>query len=280
MNVGFYDHRGNGLPFARALQAAGHTITADPGDVLLIDNDVPFAPYSDLYASHERAVLYPHGGGPVTTFDQYGDHPKTVGQFVVGEGQAELLALLGYDRPVMQVGWPWGPVRAMRVTEPRRVLFAPIHSDAGGWMPDAWKEATATVGRRLRSLPGVQVDVRESTGRLDVHAADAYDVVVTYPGTFLTVALAAGIPAVAYGQDIAPDELDPAGQHRPARRWLAWRDMVRFPHDAGTTCGLGAALDAACAGGADLDDWRRRWVGDPTDWPRFVTLFEKAAVEW
>lgn len=254
--------------------------------MLLIDNDVPFEPYRSFFNVHDRAFIYPHGGGPLFGCDEWEVDQRTRGQFVIGEGQKQLLEHLGYPRPVKVVGWPWTPLRPFRPATPERVLFAPMHPDGEGNMSDEWLAVNRDTFDQLVRL-GVRLTVRtvgtpkqsgipckegvfytQSPGMVGEFRAD---VVVTAVGTFPSLAVAQGYPTVVVGQHIRPCDFDPeTREERPAVTWERWRHLGWYPFDSVDR------LEDACT--KEASEWRDRFIGSPMT--GFAKVFEEAVNEW
>lgn len=272
MKVCVRDHRGGGAPFADALTR--HDLSAF-GDVLLVDHEAPGPVYDRLFASHDRAFLYPHGAGPLV-YTLYPKRPQTRGHFVIGSGQADLFARYD-DRPTEVVGWPWGPLLPFRPTEGRKVLFAPTHPDGFGWLPAAVLDNEAATLDALAAMD-VEVRVRRYPTRVPAETDIGWaDVVVAAPGSFPSRAVALGCPTVVVGEDIPVCERHPvtrAVNHVP--RFTELLPTFRFPNAPGT---LAEQIRAACSD--DLAaDWRRRFVGERFDPVHFADVFDKAVEQW
>lgn len=303
MKVTFRDCDGKGLRYAAALTAAGHDLTG--GDVLLIDADVPLPGYIEHCDQHAKVILYPHGAGAhcVGGDGQWPIHPNTVGRFVYGEGQAEVLKLAGYPRQVEVSGWSLCDLRPFRPTIPRTVLFAPTHPMSDGWMDPTVLAANTRIFELLLALPykikvrhvaaghplstiGIPVcsDVEYEevpfTVQHGIAAVDTADIVIAGSGTFPSLALARGCPAIMFAQIKPDDHQNGSPDPRPALNWPAYRELARYPLDADqieTADELDDLIHEACADDAPTADWRDRFIGNQFDPADFAAKFESMA---
>lgn len=253
MNVAVYDHRGVAQPFIDALDAAGHTVLDARhrrGDLLVVDLDHPN--YHHMIDAHEHTVLIPHGAGPVTSPV---DHPHVDAVFVVGDGNVANTDAAD----VHVIGWPWtlqAPFRPR--TEPLRILFAPTHPDNDGHIEPRWKAAEErALELTIAAIPN-QLLLTYRPGPSTIQAAAAavakHDLVVAAPGSILAIAVASGVPAVAYHQELADD--------------------IDFGYPWDLRDGVAAIQHALTA---EAVDWRARYVGDRWDPAGFVDLIEAHA---
>lgn len=286
MRVGFFDHAGKGLAYAEALIAAGHDIVdiADPAargaDVLLLDSDRNAA----LMALGLPVVLYPHGGNVVAWWDGAPPHPSVRAILVPAYGHAQVLALHGVRVPVVPVGWSYCPLRHPRqdplMTSRRNVVvFGPSHALDNGRIDPSVVAANERILADLRALPNYSVRVRSYEDRLGLSYSDLDDAaVVVADGTLLALAVARGVPAVSFAQDVTPDNAD-EGEPLPAPTWANWRRRVRFPVDADD----GPIVRSLAAARYDTDTaaavaaWREAFIGCPFDTDLAVALVEAAA---
>lgn len=304
MKITFKDHDGKGRRYAQALEAAGHDVVDRGGDVLLTDADIPLDPYLSMCDDHPKVVLYPHGAGTsqVGGDGQWPVHPHTVARFVIGEGHADILRLTGYPVPVHVAGWPLCEMRPFRPSVPRRVLLAPQHVMADGYLESGAAEANGRIHDLLTDLPfdltvrfapvgsyglahlGIteQPGVTYQKARFDVAdgvaAIDEADVVIAADGTFPSLAIARGCPTIMYGQQTHDDYENEHGP-RPARSWNLYADACRYPLDADNIHHPAELLSLIADAAADdrtIETWRSRFVSYPLNRKRFVSRFEAA----
>ncbi|MGE0308374.1 MAG: hypothetical protein AB7N61_23945 [Acidimicrobiia bacterium] len=286
-----------GAPFADALTKAGHDLVNGPGDVTLIDADLPTDPYRSALALDQPALIYPHGPGLITHNDGiWRVHPRVEANFVIGSGVAEAMLAMGYPIPLIVIGWPFVEQRPFAPTAGRRVLFAPTHPDPLGYNSTDRKQATAAVLDRLveagfdvtvrhlgsmrsnglRYIEGVeyhQAGVVGAVSRTMVEDIDAADVVIS-TSSFAFNAVARGKPVVWYlGRDWEQYWRYP-GQPLVTRTWPRYAELLRYPYEAEAP-DLARTVARACAGGPELDEWRQRFIGEPFDGPRFAADVER-----
>jgi hypothetical protein len=180
--------------------------------------------------------------------------------------------------PVETIGWPYSHRAPFRpCTDPVEVLFAPCHPLGNGYLPAACADSNTKIADALAELP-VNVTVRWPSGDVAdcVAAIEAADVVVAAVGTFPSLAVALGCPTIMTCQ-VRPEVIYGETVQGVSQSWPLWRDLVRYPLDADDTPDLGHLLVDACADDTAIALWRDRFVGDPFDPDRFVTIFEAAA---
>jgi hypothetical protein len=308
MVVAVRDHQHKSIPFAKALHEAGHQIVpvGQPADCLLIDCDIDhpaYWPAIDAYkAAGAKVVVYPHGAQPVTQYDGvYEAHPGTDVNLVPGPGIAEVLAACGYPHRCEVVGFPFCDQLSPRhTTEPRRVLFAPLHPLGSGyigpeekdWNGRAWRCLLHQADRQgwdlavrhvgppemngLSVVDGVEYRAADMNVCLD--SIDWADCVVAGFGTVAHMAVARGVPTVMYGQDIHPQDGGEDNKLRHVQNWDRWRDTLAYPIDLSHTP-LHAAVKEACqpdhpVGEARVVRWRERMVGPNFNPARVVEVVE------
>lgn len=257
------DHRGISAPFSAALKAAGWEIAGPirdqcPDDILLIDHEVPWDPYTRQFDLHQRAFIYPHS--PLPLPQVWPIHPKTRGRFVPAEGQAAHVT-----GNVAEIGWSFCDLAPFRPTAGRKILYAPFHPDGTGWLHPAEQEANDQAEKWLADL-GADVAVRMGGG-LSHADIDQADLLVAAVGTVPWLGIARGCPTIMYAQEVLEwGDVDQDGHQFGAGI------PVHYPHD------LSADVEQVCS--EPVDGWRARWIGEPFDPVRFVALFERAVAEW
>jgi hypothetical protein len=303
VKVAFRDHDGKGRLIGEALTVAGHQLTASsPGDVALIDADVPFPPYARYCAAHRRVLLYPHGAGHPFASGRHAPHPHTIHRFVPGPGQVEVFRRCGYQVPVTAIGWPFSDLAAFTPTVPRRILFAPQHPLSDGFMPAGQRE----LNRRLHDMlaaTGADVSVRYipmrrfglehlgishhkavtyQPGSRDVAdgvaAIDAADVVVAAEGTFAHMAVARGKPTLMFSQVAPHEHLSSDKVEWRSPLWKLYRDYTRYPLDIDHVCSVEDLLDvidSACVSDAAIAEWRSLFIGDQFNPATFAAEFDR-----
>lgn len=283
MRVAFKDHRGMGLRLAAVLEQAGHELVGpcDPAPVALVDHDVPWGVWQAACDSHERVIVYPHGGGLIARGDgQHPAHLHTETMMVAGDGTAELLTACGYPRRLEVIGCTFHDPEPLRIPDRRRmrVLLAPNHDGdphlvrllalLGQLNIDLTVRDRATVPY---PKPTPHLDIR--FGPLTIQGAMTAlleaDMVITGSSTFLAAALASGVPAVAYAQGDGNESGQPASHPAlwEAAHYPVDATNVRDAHD------LLALMACACQEQI-VGDWRDRFVGGPLDPARVLALVE------
>lgn len=308
MRIAIRDHHGKSLTLARALQRAGHELVADiSADVLLIDFDIR-GPQFDYERTIDRfksagakVLLYPHAAWPQLCYDgMIEPHPDVDGNLVFAPGHAEVMRRIDYPAPTYVMGWSLSELAPLRTTaDVRRVLFAPAHPTGDGRQYSDEHYANVRAYQQLLDA-GVELTVRhvgplELSGLWDApgvrfvqgdysisHAEiDDADVVVSAPGTFLTLSVARGAPTVTYYQDQEAGvggENDSPVSISSVRRSHLYKDYFRFPFDLGDGP-TDDVLHAAAGGQAELGIWRRRFVGDAFDQAAFAGPIIHAAAQ-
>lgn len=305
MKFVLYNHQGKGNAHQQALVAAGWRMDAEHPDAVLIDHDVgPNGQgWRDEVTRHgQRGVpiyFYPHAARPMVQYDgMYPLSPYVRGIFAIADGHLEVMRRYGWDRKAWTTGWPYCRQRAFqpaqRVT---RILFAPIHPNANGWLHESDREANAAAYRLLLGLRNVQITVRYlrkleanglwfdrrvrwvqgrpdgSTGEVDLA-----DVVIAHQ-TLAYIAIARGKPVVMIGDRVCPHSGNLPTCMRWAETWPAYRDYLAYPYDLADVETAGEALslmERAAESDAEVRVWRERFIGPPFDGPRFAREFTEA----
>lgn len=302
MKIAFKDHNGTGIQYSLALGAAEHEMVFPhmDADVLLIDADVPFQPYQQLCSMYEKVFVYPHGGGILSMYDgQYPLHDHTKGQFVHGEGQAEILRRCAYPKHVEVSGWSLCTQLPFKAKEPKNILFAPQHPMGNGYLDPRLKKLNLKIYQQLLELP-YQVTVRSvfdfdplnipvspqmqyKQGQPDIYNAitdiDATDCVIAGVWTFPCLSIARGIPTIVYGQ-FSPDDARSATEKHEAKSWKLYRQYCRYPLDASECDDLDQLIQRACTDDHAILDWRRLFIGDEMVPEHFTAQFERATKDW
>lgn len=281
MRIAVRDHQNKSAGLRRALHEAGHVLTVHRPEMLLIDHDGPPF-YREIIAAYAAQdvliVLYPHGATSCIAWDGiWSLSPQTAAYLAQSPGEAEIMRSYGFPLEIHVTGWHYCDVFPQRAlpARPKRVLFAPIHPLANGFMQEAHRRANAAAFanvlatscprhvsvRYLGDLeaaglwqePGVeyhQGDPDNSTA--DIDQADA----VVSSGTFAYLAIARGVPTVMYGQ-AHPADGHSAETVRRTRSWEAYRDLWHYPID--TFEKLRTTPPEAVAA------WREKFIGSPVD---------------
>lgn len=256
-----------GLAYAHALQAAGHELVDDAGDVLLTDLDcAKWLPWKHQLPVHDRTVLYPHHAGWAMPYPR---HPSTVGQFVTAPGHVTVAERVGDPVPAVAAGWPWThlkPFAPFTEDRPPNIFFAPSHPANDGYRTADNADA---VQRRLhRMFPDAGWEISTTVHHLDDTAITVQnaDLTVTSTSTVLAIAVALGRPAVFFGPpEQAHGSYDDVSRHTYTPPPAAL-ELLAYPH---------RPKDVAAALTTEASDWRKQWVGEHFDAELVAEQFTK-----
>ncbi len=301
MRFAAHDHLGQSQPLVQALVEAGHEFTPDgPLDLFLMDLDPDKWGYRELIDFYGECgavcLQYPHGA-PLSTIvydNLYPPHAGVHGQLTHGQGEIDFLNIIGVDRPARIMGWQICRQFEFRPTEkPRRVVFAPTHVNGDGSIQRERAELNADVYRQLlegdwelviRYLGeldtlGLWQDdrvFRYVAGKFDMTTVemDAADCVVAAAGTYPSMAIARGVPAIMYGQFGAAVYGLEGEEPAPLRNLEKYRDLVRYPYDI-EDGDLTAMIYEVCSSEEPIRAWRETWLGSPFDPSAFAAMVEE-----
>lgn len=302
MIVAIRDHqcKSHGIRDALRMTGCNPVPVGKPADVLLIDADLDCNDYRKWIHAYEdkgaRIVLYPHGGQPMCVWDGIVEPYPVDACFVIAEGHKDVMETYGYPYPINVIGWSMCRQKPFQPSpETPRVLFAPLHPLGNGYLREDHKQANADAYRMLLDW-GWPLTVRlagtfEQNGLWKVDdvsyeatwldlSIDAFDVLddhdlIVARDTFLSLAVARGKPALAFGQ--MPVTNDPASADVPlvvAAHWDLYGDMMRYPYDLSTT-------DPSVAMTCEAIEWRNRFIGqqiDPASLIEIIRLVHEAEV--
>ena len=292
------DHQHKSAMFREALADAGYynteRIHAQGLRFVLTDADWR----SDVDDAADRGIpvfLYPHAARPMVQYDGCVDPKPVRAMFTHAEGGAELMRRIGYPNPVEVTGWAYSEVRPFRPVEKvRKILYAPIHPNANGWLSEVDKDLNRKTLERLEAYSretGAELSVR-MVGTADqnglafgegteVHAGkknnttadmEGADLVVSHQ-TFAYLAVALGIPTVMMGEDVAPRSGNSDEGFCYSKHWDEYRDYLMYPLDIlqGDTAEV---IETAASTDEPIKEWRDRFIGKPFDGPAFVKKLE------
>lgn len=302
-----HDWQGKGDAFRRALLAFGYQELSQASyrrpRILLVDHDFGNGgkgerPLVTRSARQGAAVfLYPHAAMACTIWDMgYPISPLVRAHFAPSEGYAEVLRRTEYPHPAPVVGWSLCDLRSFSpVKAVHKVLFGPMHPNRRGALYDGDRRLNALVFDRLLALVdlhGIQLTVRylgtlEQNGLreepgvryvqgqpdLTIAEIDEADAVVGH-NTFAYLAVARGKPVVMMAEHLPPRGGNPPGKIWWAQNWELYRDRLRFPLNLPD----GDAWELLCqaaAGSREVEEWRRRHIGQPFDGSHFVAELER-----
>lgn len=293
------DHQNKSAAFREALAKAGYYFTerlhAQGLKFILTDADWRVSTMDKARCGDIPVFLYPHAARPMVQYDGCVEPQPVTAMFTHAEGGKAIMEKIGYPNPVEVTGWAFSEVRPFRpVKSVKRILFAPIHPNANGWLSQVDKDLNQKTLERLEAYSretGAELSVRmigpaeqngltfgEGTevhsGKKNLSTADmeSADVVVGHQ-TFAYMAVALGIPTVMIGEDVPPRSGNSEAGFCYVAHWEAYKDDLMFPLDIlqGETEDV---LERACEGSDAVEGWKSRFIGEPFDGPAFVAKLE------
>ena len=302
----FEEHQHKARAYVEALEKGGHwrTFRKIGAEFLFVGHDigpkgVGHKPGLDF--AHNNGVpvfIYPHSARPNVMADTHDPWPHTRALFTISQGHKEVLQILGYPCPVEVCGWTYSEIRPFKSKVPGKkikVLFAPIHPNANGYLNYEDQELNRRVYNLLVNMPEVDLTVRhikslESNGIIRDYRGDkaklvegkpdgttkeieAADVVIgSYTLAHITVAL--GKPLVMMAEQMRPHVGNTEGLIFYSKNWEKYRELMRYPFEIEDVLfSYDDALEmltAAMSRSKAVSDWKRRFIGKPFDGGRFV----------
>lgn len=292
------DHQNKSRAYREALERAGYTPTErlHAQGLRFILSDADWRAWTMEKARCGIPVfLYPHAARPMVQYDGCVEPQPVKAMFTHAEGGKALMEKIGYPNPVEVTGWAFSEVRPFRPAESvKRILFAPIHPNANGWLSQVDKDLNQKTLERLEAYSretGAELSVRmigtaEQNGLTfgegtEVHAGkknnstadmETADVVVSHQ-TFAYIAVALGIPTVMMGEDVPPRSGNSEAGFCYVAHWEAYKDDLMFPLDI-LQGEAEDVLQKACEGSDAVEGWKSRYIGEPFDGPAFVKKLE------
>ena len=274
MRFTFHDHHLKSYPLQDALIDQGAELVFTSADLMLVDHDGT-GYYHDfinqLCGMDTRVVLYPHGADAFPAWDGvYEPHPRTVAALVVGSGQKEAMEAYGYPNTVHKIGWFWCEQKPFQPAKDMKILFAPVHALANGYInPDMMgrnkgvyslllsREVDLKVRyvgdlRRCGIYPAYGVEyslARFETMLSDIDEAD----VVVAQGTFAHLAIARGKPTFMFDDGECYED-----QGRQAANWELYGEATRYPLQF-----FGCDMESNVSDESMIADWKSRFIGEP-----------------
>lgn len=298
-----FNHQNKAEAYIRALVSRGWEETKDPGQArfILADSNVNHR-RKTLDSYHARGVkvfLYPHAARPNIFWDFPGQDfsGRVDAHFTISPGHVEIMRAYGYPYPIEVVGWHLSQIRPFRPREEiRRIVFAPIHPNNNGYLGAVDRDLNNRTFSRLLSVsPAIHnfelavryigdlrsigiwraggVQYIEGYKDQSTSEIDGADLVVSHQ-TYAFLAVARGIPTLMMGEDLPPRWGGSDREIKTVKSWEKYRDLMRYPLDilAGDPAEL---MSRAACSDEDIQDWRRRMIGDPFDPDRFVDRVEE-----
>lgn len=257
-------------------------LVSEGANVLLIDGDFPVASYpytiQHAYEAGAETVLYSHGAPVITAWDGiWRPGPLTRLYLAQSPGQKWVMNTYKYPIKVEVIGWHYCEQRLFQpCNDVKKVLFAPEHPHTNGYMLAEAREITEKINNLLNDLP---FDVVRHDGPvpldISVMAIDQADVVVSYPGTFATLAVARGKPVVMYGQDICPHDGYSDEMLKYVKHWDDYRDYMRYPYDISHVNARAAESIIRNAAINEAVDWKLKFVGHSIDPENLVKVLKR-----
>jgi len=307
------EHQHKAKPYIDALRPAGFRPHARTyrAEFLLIDHEwVGLFSGNDYHWRREVVeadeagipiFVYPHSVRPNIPFDLTDDfYPNIKALFTIARGHKEILTRINYPHQIEVTGWPYTEIHPFRQKEPQdkiRVLFAPLHPVGKGYLPEIDRELnTKTYQLLLGLMDEISLTVRHNqsleinglwkderveyiAGNFDGSVSDmdrAHVVIAAF--TYAHMAVALGHPLVMVGEGVLPHNSPrKTGKLLWARNWDKYRDYLAYPHnieDCRTSKDIKKMLIKAIDGGQAVEDWKKRFIGEPLQENRFVKLIK------
>ena len=302
-----FDHQGKADKILDALNHSGRFVKLDCHrrykglKFVLTDTDIMGRRFKLEHMRKSgigRFFVYPHAARPDIVNDIFREWSFVTAHFVSTEGQAEIMRLFGYSRPLVPIGWLFCPQKTFKPRQdPINVLFAPIHPRCSKIDQDVNKaafkrlEKLAKVGdikltvRFVRSLadsglqkvehPNIQYTVGYMNQGYD--QIDNADVVVAHQ-TFLYIAVARGVPSLGMAEEM-PTHIQIKGKSPIfAKSWGNYVHLLRYPYDileAENNNQVVGLLQKVIQPDPSVDEWRDRMIGQTFRRDRFLRKLER-----
>lgn len=298
-----FNHQNKARAYEDALVGLGYRRTIFPARALFVlaDTDVSLrrVALERSQQSGSYVFIYPHAAVPQLTYDGlYDPWHFTKANFTIARGHVEVMRTYGYPEriPLHPVGWSLCPQLVFKPNpQPRRVLFAPIHPNANGYLCDLDLSINRATFERLLVLvrqgainltvrhlhvleesglwvePGVRY-IR-GTPNQNYEEIDAADLVVSRH-TFAYIAIARGKPVLMMAEWETPRSGNSNESLRFVASWPKYRDLMMYPLDILAEDDTWALIVRAAASDAEIRDWRDRFIGPAFDPKLFVRTVE------
>ena len=299
-----FDHQNKSAAYREALAAAGYAFT-DRDNVqgvrfYLSDADWRMGMMDQAHGRGIPVFLYPHAARPMVQYDGCVQPNPVKAMFTHAEGGAEIMKRIGYPYPVEVVGWSFSEVRPFQsVKKIESILFAPIHPNANGYLNEVDKDLNRKTLRILLKYcreTGISLSMRyigsladcglsavvaAHQGEFEMHQGkktnswddiEKHDIIVSHQ-TFAYSAVALGVPTVMMGEDVAPRSGNSEAGFRYVDHWEDYREYLMFPLDI-LNGDPAKVLKTAAKGSKAVEDWKKRFIGEPFDGSAFVEKLE------
>lgn len=300
------DHQKKSRRYVWALEQLGWRQTGilNKAKFLLTDTDV-HGRLRILDTARKRGIrifIYPHAARPNIAWDGiYEPYPYVDAQLVIGEGQAEVLRRYGYPHPLEVTGWSYCFIRPFHATRGKKILFAPNHPNANGWLSNVDRDSNRRAfeillgllragkidqlsvqylrGLENNGLPE-EPDVRYIKSRPDQSTAniDEADVVVAVQ-TVAYMAIARGVPTIMFGEDIPPHAGNADDNFHFVRSWEKYRSVMQYPFDLTNTSDPAGLIAHASQCEEPVQAWREMFIGRQLTPERLGRALDRYLVE-
>ena len=188
-----------------------------------------------------------------------------------------------YPKPIKVIGWHYCDQKEFQpCADVKNILFAPEHPHSTGYMLAEARVLNKKVYHDLIDLPfnitvryinllfmngldersGVKYQRADMTLEGSINAIDEADLIVTYPGTFASLAIARGKPVVMYGQNICPHDGYSDATLRYVHHWEDYQGFMRYHYDISDTTG---SITESIIRRASMNEetmWRDKFIGE------------------
>jgi hypothetical protein len=302
MKYVLFDHQAKARAFVAALAPKYEAVARnadDPRNIkfVLTDNDV-LSRVSRLNALRSagvsRTFVYPHTARPSIIAAFYDLWPHTTAEFVSTDGHIEIMRRMGNNHKLHAVGWSLCPILPFK---PRahvyNVLFAPIHP-RNSKIDRKLNQAVIDKLRPLWETDQIRLTVRylipfEGNGIVRVdhpnvvyvegsagpawQQIDEADLVVSHQ-TFSSLGVARGVPTLMMGEGTPQHVEYRNGVYLEARGWSEYHHLIDYPLDLLAVDDARSLIQRAALTDVDIQDWKRRMIGEPFNPELFVSILE------
>jgi hypothetical protein len=254
-----------------------------------------------------KLLIYPHQARPNVLYacGNFKPFVHTDAHFVSGPGHEDVMRILGYEKPIYDIGWNYCEKKQFQPSpNVKNVLLGLLHPNhaidgKGAWLHEVDKRTNRTALERLmkasremdfrlsvRYLGDIQENGIEREfegvtwirGKVDnsFEQIDNADLVVGTQ-TFAYIAVARGKPTLFMDEHIPPKVGNSQETIRFMRGYQRVRDLMAFPLDLNTTGNVNALIERASQTDKDIADWRNRMIGEQFDPKKFTEIVEKVS---
>jgi hypothetical protein len=104
---------------------------------------------------------------------------------------------------------------------------------------------------------------------------DEADVIVTYPGTFASLAVARGKPTILYAQTIQPHDGYSDATLKYVQHWDAYQGYMRYHYDISETNQQFTESVIRRAAMVEKTDWRDKFIGEQMKPETLMEILQK-----